>query len=66
MCGNAQINSVNRSICASSWQFQHESARNPDLPDVRFKLELTESILPESIEDTIATMGALKEIGVML
>jgi len=33
---------------------------------MRLKLELTESILLESIEDTIATMDALKKIGVKL
>jgi diguanylate cyclase (GGDEF)-like protein/PAS domain S-box-containing protein len=32
----------------------------------RLKLELTESLLLESIEDTIATMNALKAIGVQL
>lgn len=31
---------------------------------MRLKLELTESLLLENIEDTIATMNALKEIGV--
>ncbi|WP_283743446.1 EAL domain-containing protein [Sideroxydans sp. CL21] len=37
-------------------------AINPNL----LKLELTESMLLENIEDTIATMNALKEIGVRL
>jgi EAL domain-containing protein (putative c-di-GMP-specific phosphodiesterase class I) len=31
---------------------------------MRLKLELTESMLLENIEDTIATMNALKEIGI--
>lgn len=35
-----------------------------DINPLRLKLELTESILLEHIEDTIATMNALKEMGV--
>jgi EAL domain-containing protein (putative c-di-GMP-specific phosphodiesterase class I) len=37
-----------------------------DINPAHLKLELTESVMLEKIEDTIATMNALKEIGIQL
>jgi len=44
----------------------HAALKSNAINPKRLKLELTESLLLESLEDTIATMSALNEIGVML
>ena len=70
--GNMTSRDLTLSINVSAKQFRQENfvgqvkaavrryAINPNL----LKLELTESILVESVENTITTMNALKEIGV--
>lgn len=70
---NPQTRELTLSVNVSAKQFHHadfvaqvkSAIRQQTINPMKLKLELTESMLLENIEDTIDKMNALKEIGVL-
>ena len=74
LLGDGLIKSTDFSLCVniSPWQFRQNdfvervesSLRNSKLPKPILKLEITEGIVIQNIEDTIAKMNRLKRLGI--